>query len=168
MEFSAKPQLKLLRVYILTVFLGIPLALAMLAFDRTLVPEAEVWVHILLCLGLAVIGGVLIHFFFWEKCFAKLYISDSGVFWKCPFRKTIYLSFSECNFVGIATEQTHKTPSLPFIYISRRPYPKDKVGKINNVHCSKDFIKFWYSKDLGLYLLSKDQKRFSCLLRETE
>lgn len=155
MVFYTKPTLRFMRYYILFLFIGLPLGLTLLALDRTIVQRSDVLLHVFVCLGLTFVGVILINVAFWEKCFATLHISDTVIRWKCPFRKTICLNCTECNYIGVQTEESHNGLSYPFVYLSVTAYPNKYIGKINRIRCTKSFIKFWYSEDLCAYLISR-------------
>ena len=153
MKFSTKKPLLVYRYFCLLILIGIPLFLALLACDRSLVKQEDIIIHVCVCLSLSIIGGILIHKYLWEKLFATLIISNSAIVWRCPFRKSITLPFDKCNFVGVQKEESYNGLPYSFVYFSNKPYPTEYIGKINKLHCSEGFIKFWYSKNLGCYLV---------------
>lgn len=151
--FHTKPLLRIYRYLFLLLFIILPLYLASLAFDATMVRREDVVIHILMCSGLAVIDCVLVHCFFWEKFFATLTFSDEQIIWKCPFRKTIKLAINECNYVGVQLEESHNGLPYPFVFFSVKPYPYAFRGKINKLPCKEEFIKFWYTEELSDFLV---------------
>lgn len=153
MKFATNKLLRVYRYFFLLILIGIPLYLTVLAYDRSLVKEKDLVIHVCVCLGLTIVGCILIHKHFWEKFFATLTVSDSAIVWSCPFRKTIMLPLDKCNFIGVQMEESHNGLPYAFIYFSYKLYPSEYIGKINKLHCSEGFIKFWYSKELGDYLI---------------
>ena len=107
----------------------------------------------MLFLLLLVVGGIiLVHFAFWEKCFATLTITEDEVIWRCPFRKTRRLPVFECRYIGVELEESANGLPYPFIYLTSEPYPYEYRHKINKLRCSDSFIKFWYSEKLSDHL----------------
>lgn len=155
MTFSTKPLLKVYRYLFLLVFIGLPLYLATLAFDPSMVKQEDVLPHLISQLLLVGVGMILTHFFFWEKFFAILTVADGEIIWRCPFRKTLRLQIDQCDYIGVQREDAHNGLLYYFIYMSDRPYPQEYAGKINKVSCKEGFIKFWYSEKLSEYLISQ-------------
>ncbi len=88
--------------------------------------------------------------FFWPLIWGKLIIDDTGVKWKCLFKKSIFLSWNECKYVGFETFTEGNVIKVDFyntgfryIYFSTTPYPKEFSGKINKLNCKEGFIKFF-------------------------
>jgi len=154
MTFRPNFILRLYRYFFLLIFIGLPMYLASLVFDSSLVKQSDVTIHVSVCLILLICGVLLTHKFFWEKCFAKLIISNSEIIWKCLFRKTIIIPIDACNYIGVQQEESHNGLAYHYIYLSIEPYPIRYLGKINKISCKEGFIKFWYSNELANYLVS--------------
>ncbi len=151
MKFYTKPILRYCYRYLwLVVFCGIPAYLTISAIADYPAKNS---------LGLAIICGILFvymagltHYAFWEKFFASIQIDNDQVIWRCPFRKTRTLPFSEC-WIGVELEDAHNGLDYPLVYFSRNPYPEKYRSRINKMKVSPDFIKFWYSEELAEYII---------------
>lgn len=154
MTFRPNISVRICRLAFLLIFIVLPLYLATLSNDRSLVKESDVVFYISLCLLFAILGLGLLFKFFWEKFFAKLIITKTHIVWKCLFRKPIVLSIEACDYIGVQQEESHNGIPYYFIYLSNKPYPAKYFGKINKVACKEGFIKFWYSQELSEYLIS--------------
>lgn len=88
--------------------------------------------------------------FIWPLAWGKLIVNDKGVRWRCLFKKSIFLSWDECKYIGFETftegnvvkVDLYKT-GFRYIYFSITPYPKEFSGKINKLNCKEGFIKFF-------------------------
>lgn len=97
-----------------------------------------------------VIFFTIIWNFFWPLSWSKLVVDNKGVQWRCLFRRSVFLSWDECKYVGFETFtegnvvkiDPYKT-GFRYIYFSTTPYPKEFSGKINKLNCKEGFIKFF-------------------------
>lgn len=88
--------------------------------------------------------------FIWPLAWGKLIVNENGVRWRCLFKKSIFLSWDECKYIGFETftegnvvkADLYKT-GFSYIYFSTTTYPKEFSGKINKLNCKDGFIKFF-------------------------
>ncbi|MBQ7956603.1 MAG: hypothetical protein IJ279_01090 [Clostridia bacterium] len=88
--------------------------------------------------------------FIWPLVWGKLIVNDKGVRWRCLFKKSVFLSWDECKYIGfeaftvgnVVKADIYKT-GFSYIYFSTTPYPKEFSGKINKLNCKEGFIKFF-------------------------
>ena len=109
-----------------------------------------------LILGYGVIGFFLYEFHkgLWSKLFASLEIKEDGVTWRCPTRKTRMIPNENIRYIGVEFENSYNKQDYPFIYISSSTYPTEFAHKIDRLPVTNDFLKFWYTPELGTYLLT--------------
>lgn len=88
--------------------------------------------------------------FFWPLAWGKLIVDNEGVRWRCLFKKSVFLSWNECKYMGFETFSNGNVVKVDpygngfkYIYFSSTPYPKEFNGKINKLHCKEGFIKFF-------------------------
>lgn len=95
--------------------------------------------------------------FLWPLAWGKLIIDNEGVRWRCLFKKSIFLSWNECKYMGFETFSDGNVvkndiygAGFKYIYFSTTPYPKEFNGKINKLHCKDGFIKFFPANEKNL------------------
>ena len=153
MKFKPMPMI---RFYIRPVILVLTALVIWASTTPFLIPEEEglflrIFSHIFwfFCL----FGWIyILHIEYWDKVFATLYISPEEIVWKCPFRKTIHLSTPGC-YIGVELENSHNKLDYEYIYFSKKPYPREKAHKINEIPCSDSFVKYRFHPDIAEYIL---------------
>ena len=115
--------------------------------------------------GIALLGGVLIHIGFWEKCFSHLELTEKEIRWVCPLRRSRIMQAESCVEIGAYLEnEGHGIPTEQ-IYFSDHANPKRYMDKNGSMRPSSNLVKFWYSELLCQYLLrTYSGKQTSCLL----
>jgi len=164
MTFRSKRIVRIFGWVYIVAFIILHLYLVLSVFDRSLIRESDICIHLVVTLSLTFIWLLLLHLFFWEKFFATLTITNEEIRWRCMFRREICLPFDECKYVGVQLEESGNGLEYPFVYFSHTPYPCEFIGKINKLKCKPGFIKFWYSQALDNYLVSSMPSQFSSAL----
>lgn len=127
-----------------------------------------------LCAGFFVLFALFpFVLFFWyigsrQDCIT---VTDSGVIWRCLFRRTRRLSYADCRYIGVET--FNKEAQRPIVrgdecaavYLSRDPFPEKLKGRINHLRCSDRIIKFYYTDALAEAILTVAPKEKTYLLR---
>ena len=91
----------------------LPVACAFWAADAC-EPGAEIYLYSM-CFGLALMGCILVHIGFWEKCFSRLELSGEEIRWKCPLRRNRIMSVENCVEIGAYLENvTVNDPVIPY------------------------------------------------------
>ncbi len=134
------------------IFCMLPMALAIFAPFKASSVEVAVMLSFMLTM-LSVCGLGIIHFWFWEKFFGVLTITDDAVRWTCPFRKSRVIRMCDCAEIGAYIECAEKGIPSEWIYISDHRYPQRNMDKNGVMKASDHFIKFWYSRELADYLI---------------
>ena len=166
MLFKTKSMIrKFARWAFIVILLVIPLARSSLLLIPDFIAPDDRILHVLTVTVFFLAGIGLLHFAFWEKFFAYVKITDDGILWKCPLRKTRFLKKEDCLFIGVETENPGQD-MYPFIYFSAKPYPQENKGKISKLKCSDLFIKFWYLDLMADYVLEHFPKEQTHLVAE--
>ena len=110
----------------------------------------------------AAIGGFACanYHLIYDSGFRRLYVYEKKVVLRCFLRKTITLTIEDCKYVGVEDYSllnrvlpVSRGDEVSYIYLSKKPYPKEYCGKITMLKSKKGFIKFRYSDALAEALL---------------
>lgn len=154
MKFYPPKIIRFCYRYILLFILCIlPLLLACEISKISPTIEGSTLVLLIVCLALTLIGGLLIHFAFWEKFFAVLILTETEIRWICPFRKTRIILVTDCTEIGAYLENSNSGIPSEQIYFSDYRYPKQNMGKKGIMKPSQHLIKFWYTDQLCNYII---------------
>ena len=147
---------------ILALMVILPLTAGFLGAGAS-VPGEE-WIFLVSGLLVSLGGCVVVHLWFWEKCFSHLELSDSEIRWKCPLRRDRVMSVDQCAEIGAYMENEGNGIPKAQIYFSDHLHPKQNMGKNGVMKASEHLIKFWYSEELCKYLIGTySGKQTSCL-----
>ena len=129
----------------------------------TAIPEEEMY-FILGGFVMSGIGFIMIQFWFWEKCFSHLELSEAEIRWKCPLRRDRVIPVQQCVEIGAYVENEGNGVPSEQIYFSDHPNPKATMGKNGVIKASKHLIKFYYDEELCKYLIKTySGKQTNCL-----
>lgn len=101
----------------------------------------------------------------WQRCWGKLIVTEDEIIFRCFPLRPKRIRKTECNYIGIAdyrkydrevTDGDKNDPDYYYIYttcvaiyFSKEPYPKEYIGRVSQLQCTKNFIKFTYSDELA-------------------
>ena len=135
--------------------LGCSILLVGIWFTIGLSPEErcfETWAMAIFCFIYTIFVFPYILHQVWEKYFATLFVSESQIIWRCPFRRTKYLLTEQC-YIGVEKEISHWKIEYNYIYFSLSPYPRKFTNKIDKLPNSDTFLKYRFEPKLAEYIL---------------
>lgn len=148
---------KIIRNYIrylgLVLFIFIPLFL-FVHIPRSFDSYEKDEILFTLFLFVLLIGSLsLFYVAFLNKLFSHLFIQNEVVTWKCPFYKSISISLSDCDEIGLEYEDAYIKNVYAYIYFASNPYSPETSKYYGKVICKNGLIKFRYTNELAKYLM---------------
>lgn len=163
MKFTPHPILRVLGYVYIFVFIALPLYLSTDTSNVVAGGEQEVAA---LFIGIAVIEVLIVYFWFWEKLFPVLTLTETEICWKCPLKKARRISVNQCIEIGAYVEFKDKGVPSEQIYFSDHPEPQKNMRKDGSMKASEHLIKFEFSHELCKYIFETYPDSTTSCLRE--
>ena len=107
---------------------------------------------------------------FWQLIWGKLIITSQKIIWRCPFCRTVKISYSEIAYIGVRGFNERNvirvdiySTGFKYLLISNKVVPY-KVP-INKIRCKKGLIKWAYSPKVCEVLKNVVPKQFAIVLK---
>lgn len=109
---------------------------------------------VLLTVGFLAMLVLLVYYFksnildiLYPLAFGKLVLSDEGIAYRCFLKKTIFISWGDCSFLGVEEHQQNfsvmKNYGNEYIYFSKSELSEEYKGHIDKKKNGQGFIRFY-------------------------